>query len=159
VPYYLETPAYTPARPSQYPSVAAWETRRRVVEWGFLERLLCMPAAEWREDAEVAAYRRERERCEMAIRNLLRGEMPGVVDAGAVFQAGFREVRREARVRAAKVRWVREKRSEEWDEEGQRTPTKRRNGDHHAVLEAGRSSPASFTTRGGYSMRRRVKID
>lgn len=160
VPYYLETPAYTPARPAYYPVVAGWETRRRVAEWAFLERLVCMPSPEWSEDEEMAMYRRERERCEMAIRNLLRGGMGGVVDSGWVIKEDFQEVRREARARAARVRWARDKRGEELEDGGgeqEKTPTKRRHSDYYAALEARRESPTAFTTRGGYAMRRRVK--
>ncbi|GMK58902.1 hypothetical protein CspeluHIS016_0603440 [Cutaneotrichosporon spelunceum] len=165
VPYYLETPAYSPARPAYYPAIGAWEARRRVAEWDFLECLVCMPSAQWSagERDQVVMYRRERERCEMAIRNLLRGEMGGVVDAGVAIQQAFREMRREGRVRAARIRWVREKR-DGWQEqqeqqEQERTPTKRHHSDYYAGLEAAASSPSSFTTLGGYTLRRRVKAE
>ncbi|BEI91535.1 uncharacterized protein CcaverHIS019_0403550 [Cutaneotrichosporon cavernicola] len=161
VPYYLETPAYSPARPAYYPAIGGWEARRRVAEWDFLERLVCMSSHEWgvREKDEVAMYRRERERCEMAIRNLLRGEMWAVVDRGAGIQEAFREMRQQGRARAAKIRWVRQKRDGDGEEEQEKTPTKRRHSDYYAGLEAAASSPSSFTSLGGYTLRRRIKAE
>lgn len=123
-----------------------------------------MPSHQWvaREDEEVAAYRKERERCQLAIRNVLQNKV-----VSRRVREGFVVDRKEARVRASWVRWEREGREKEarsMEDEGRGEEVEGRSSvrkrgylgtQDRAALEAERYVPASFSIRGGYVMRRR----
>lgn len=146
VPCYLETPDYFPsARPAHYPEIAKAERERKLAEWALLERVVGMPDELWDGGkAVLERYRAGREIPQQRIRNILRagGEGPGLRDR----LKAFAEDRGVAKVRGCRVR----ARSEVMKSSKERVAAAA-----VAQEEAKRLVPVEYTTRGGYTMRRR----
>lgn len=150
VPCYLETPNYYPsARPAHYPEISRLESGRKVAEWELLERVVCMPDEEWDGGKLLLEeYREKREVLQQRIRNILRDT--GALGWGVKNRVeAFRQDRELAK--SLKCRVLRHG----------KTPSPRKSRLSPSVIakeEAKCLVPLGFTTRGGYTMRRRQVV-